>query len=115
MGKIKELKADEERKAFYQSEEFQAATKDYRSFSTVLLPDGSFRAEDVLPGKYEFNFQQRLADEKSHTVTMMIFTSTQELVVPEARNKDDDLSVDWGTIELKKITLPMPEAESGKK
>jgi hypothetical protein len=69
----------------------------------------------VLPGKYEFNFQQRLADEKSHTFTMTIFTSAQELVVPKARDKDDDSSVDWGTIELKKITMPMPEAESNKK
>jgi hypothetical protein len=115
MKKIKELKTDEERKALYQSEEFQAATKDYRSFSVALLPDGLFRAEDVLPGKYELGFQQRLPDEKSHTFTMTIFTSAQELVVPEAKGKDDDSSVDWGTIELKKFTIPMPEAESNRK
>jgi len=111
--KIRQLKTDEERKAFYQSKEFEEATRNHRSFSTILLPDGSFRAEDVLPGNYEFGFQPRLPDEKTHTFTM--FVSAQELVVPEARDKDDDLSVDWGTIELKTFTLPMPGTESSGK
>jgi uncharacterized GH25 family protein len=111
--KIRQLKTDEERKAFYQSKEFEEATRNHRSFSTSLLPDGSFRAEDVLPGNYEFGFQPRLPDEKTHTFTM--FVSAQELVVPEARDKDDDSSVDWGAIELKTFTLPMPGTESSGK
>jgi hypothetical protein len=111
--KIRQLKTDEERKAFYQSKEFQEAMKNHRSFSAVLLSDGSFRAEDVLPGKYEFGFQSRLPDEKTHA--LMMFVSTQELVVPEAKDKDDDSSVDWGTIELKPFTLPMQGTESSRK
>jgi hypothetical protein len=111
--KIRQLKTDEERKAFYQSKEFQEATKNHRSFPTGLLPDGSFRAEDVLPGKYEFGFQSRLPDGNTHTLTM--FVSVQELVVPEARDQDDDSSVDWGVIELKTFTLPLPGTESSRK
>jgi hypothetical protein len=111
--KIRQLKTDEERKAFYQSKEFQEAMKNHRSFSAVLLSDGSFRAEDVLPGKYEFGFQSRLPDEKTHA--LMMFVSTQELVVPEASDKDDDSSVDWGPVELKAFTLPMPGTESSRK
>jgi uncharacterized GH25 family protein len=111
--KIRQLKTDEERKAFYQSKEFQEAMKNHRSFSAVLLSDGSFRAEDVLPGKYEFDFQSRLPDEKTHA--LMMFVSAQELVVPEARDKDDDSSVDWGPVELKTFTLTMPGTESSGK
>ncbi len=111
--KIRQLKTDEERKAFYQSKEFQEAMKNHRSFSAVLLSDGSFRAEDVLPGKYEFDFQSRLPDEKTHA--LMMFVSAQELVVPEARDKNDDSSVDWGPVELKTFTLTMPGTESSGK
>jgi hypothetical protein len=114
LEKIRQLKTDEERKALYQSQEFEETMKNHRSFSTALQPDGSFRAEDVLPGKYELAFQPRLLmDEKSHTVTM--FNSAQELIVPEAKNKDDDSSVDWGEVELKPYNLPIPETTTGGK
>jgi hypothetical protein len=112
-SKIKDLKSDEERKAFFQSNEIQEAMKNHRSFSAVLLLDGSFRAEDVLPGKYEFGFQSRQPDKNTHSLP--IFVSAQELVVPEARDKDDDSSVDWGAIELKPFAMPMPGTESGRK
>jgi hypothetical protein len=112
--KSQQLKTDAERKAFYQSPEVEAAYKNHRGFSTLVSSDGSFRAEDVLPGTYEFDFQPHtLMDEKSHTLTM--FNSTQEVVVPEAKDQDDDSSVDWGEVELKKFTIPIPEAAAGKK
>jgi beta-lactamase regulating signal transducer with metallopeptidase domain/uncharacterized GH25 family protein len=112
--KSQQLKTDAERKAFYQSPEVEAAYKNHRGFSTLVSSDGSFRAEDVLPGTYEFDFQPHtLMDEKSHTLTT--FTSTQEVVVPEAKDQDDDSSVDWGEVELKKFTIPIPEAAAGKK
>jgi hypothetical protein len=107
MKKVHQLKTDEERTAFYQSKKFQAAMKNYRYVSAALLPDGSFRAEDVLPGKYEVNFQQRLLAGNRTTFTM--FTSPKELMVPEARDKDDDSSVDWGVVELKKYYIPIPK------
>jgi hypothetical protein len=106
MRQVSALKTDEERKKFYQSEEYRAAMKVLRNFSTALLPDGSFRAEDVLPGNYEVNFHHRMPAEHGDTLTT--FTSLQELAVPEAKDKDDDSIVDWGEIKLEKHTMPMP-------
>jgi beta-lactamase regulating signal transducer with metallopeptidase domain/uncharacterized GH25 family protein len=113
MQKVRQLKTDEERKAFYESDEFQAATKDARSFSARLMPDCSFRAEDVLPGKYEVNFQLRQVAQNNTTFVM--FTSPQELMVPETKDKEDDSPVDWGDVELKKYDFPIQPAPTGGK
>jgi hypothetical protein len=106
LQKIGQLKTDEERNKFYQSEEFKAAGKNPRSYFAAAQPDGSFQAEDVPPGKYEVTFQERFPGLNNATFT--VFTSPKELVVPEAKDKDDDSSVDWGEVGLAKYTLPIP-------
>jgi len=107
------LKTDAERQAFYQSPEVQKLFEDRRTFSVRVGADGSFRAEDVLPGSYEFEFQPRaLPDEKSHEWIML--ASAKEFTVPEAKNQDDDSTVELGAIELQKRTLPLPETQSGR-
>ena len=103
-----QLKTDAERKAFFQSPEVQAAFRDRWAFSVLVSQDGSFRAEDVMPGKYEF--QGVLADPKSSKREQ--FISVLDLVVPEATVKGDDSAVDWGEVELRKVTLPIPEGTS---
>jgi len=111
LKKLWQLKTDSERQAFYQSkagEEFQAAMKDFRYYASTVQPDGSFRAEDLVPGKYEINFQQRV--ESLHTTSITMFTTPQELTVPPAKDKDDDSTVDWGEVVLKKYELPIPKA-----
>ena len=113
MQQASQLKTDEERKAFYQSAAFQAATQERRIFTAALLPDGSFRADDVLPGKYEVGFRPRL--QRMQNTMNNKFTSSEELLVPEAKGKDDDSSVDWGEIELKQYTIPMPNPTAGGK
>ncbi|MGN6644591.1 MAG: carboxypeptidase-like regulatory domain-containing protein, partial [Verrucomicrobiota bacterium] len=113
MEKSRQLKTDEERKAFYQSEEFQAATKVQRSFPATLQADGSFRVDDVLPGTYEVAFQPQLQPTLAMR-SFTVFTSKQELNVPEA-GKSDDSPVDWGAIEMKKLTVPIPETPAAKK
>lgn len=105
--KAAELKTDEERDALYQSAEFQAATKERRYFSAALQPDGSFSAEDVLPGKYEINFQQRAMIQNGTTHTM--FTAPEERTVPAAKDENDDSTVDLGEIVLEKTTMPIPK------
>ena len=106
------LKTDAERQAFYQSPEVQKLYENHRSFSLRIAADGSFRAEDVLPGTYEFSFQPHsLLDEKSRAWVML--ASAQEFTVPEAKNQDDDSAVELGIIELKKRIMPLPES-SGK-
>jgi hypothetical protein len=109
--KIKELKTDEERQAFYLSAEYQAYRKDARHYSAALQADGSFRVEDVLPGEYEVNFQQRLVAANSTSYKM--FTSPQELTVPPAKDKDDGSSVDWGDVALKTHQLAIPKPSAG--
>ncbi|MEI2727242.1 MAG: hypothetical protein V9H26_28220 [Verrucomicrobiota bacterium] len=114
MQQASQLKTDEERKAFSQSAAaVQAATQERRIFSAALLPDGSFHADDLVPGKYQVNFHSRQPTMQSGTYTM--FTTPQELLVPEAKDKDDDSSVDWGEVELRKYTIPIPNPTGGGK
>lgn len=113
MQQASQLKTDEERKAFYQSATVQAAAQERRNFAAALLPDGSFHADDVLPGKYEVRFRPRL--QRMQNSSYNKFTSPQEFLVPEARGKDDDSSVDWGEIELKQYIIPMQNPTGGGK
>ena len=71
------------------------------------------KAEDVLPGTYEANFEQYTLTGNTATVTM--FTAGTELIVPEAKDKDDDSSVDGGNVELKKLTIPIPKSANAEK
>jgi beta-lactamase regulating signal transducer with metallopeptidase domain len=108
------LKTDAERKTFLESPEAEAMQKEYRSFSVRIAADGSFKAEDVLPGDYELVFQpQTQLDPKSRSWTML--ASAQEFTVPPAKNDTDDSVVELGTIGLKKRELPMPETAPEKK
>ncbi|MDR3457161.1 MAG: M56 family metallopeptidase [Verrucomicrobiae bacterium] len=105
--KGRQLKTDAERKAFYSSPELQAMLENHRSFPVTLAADGSFRAEDVLPGKYEFDLQPGISfDEKTRTLTS--FSSVQDFVVPDAKDQNDDSPVEVGTLELKKFTQTIP-------
>ena len=111
--KARQLKTDAERQAFYQSPEVEAAMNNRQSFSVRVAADGTFRAEDVLPGTYEFSFQPTVRlDENGRAWTM--FTSAQEFTVPEAKNQDDDSTVELGAIELQKRTLPLPKTPSSR-
>ena len=69
-----------------------------------MLPDGSFRAEDVPPGNYEVSFQPFLPAGNNTAITM--FTTPQELIVPAEKDKDDDSAVDWGVDRTEQIQLP---------
>jgi beta-lactamase regulating signal transducer with metallopeptidase domain/uncharacterized GH25 family protein len=106
--KAQQLKTDAERQAFYQSPEVAAAMGNPQSYRVDTAADGSFRAEDILPGRYEFVFQPHpLTDEKSREQSILV--SAQEFTVAEAKNQADDSIVEWGAIEFKKRVLPMPE------
>ena len=112
--KTQKLKTDAERQAFYQSPEAQKLSEDHRSFSVRIARDGSFRAEDVLPGSYELSFQPTVPLNENSREWIML-ASAQEFTVPAAKNQDDDSSVDLGAVELQKRVLPMPEPEPVKK
>ncbi|MGD0815574.1 MAG: hypothetical protein ABSA83_18430 [Verrucomicrobiota bacterium] len=105
MQKANELKTDEERRAIYQSKEFQEGATGRRHIFAAVQPDGSFLAEDVPPGKYEVAFQERRMTPLGH---LPPYTSPKEFIVPQAKDKDDDSSVDWGDVELAKHTVLIP-------
>jgi len=112
--KARQLKTDAERQAFYQSPEVQAASENIRSFSVRVAADGSFRAEDVLPGTYEFSFQPTVRlDENSRA--WILLASQKEFTVPAAKDPNDDSVVELGTIQLKERALPTPGAGVEKK
>jgi beta-lactamase regulating signal transducer with metallopeptidase domain/uncharacterized GH25 family protein len=113
MAKLWQLKTDEERKAFYESEEYQSAMEHRWSCSAAVTADGSFQAEDVPPGNYELQFQENGQNAKTHMFTMQMFASAREVTVPKARDQNDDSAVDLGNIELKKLNLPVPGSKSG--
>jgi beta-lactamase regulating signal transducer with metallopeptidase domain/uncharacterized GH25 family protein len=108
MEKERRLKTDEERQAFYASGEITAAMKDHRTFPAVTQPDGTFRSDDVQPGNYEIAFQVQLGRLDPNVHEFVIFSSAQEFTVAAARDQNDDSSVDLGTIDMKKFTIPIP-------
>ena len=106
--KARQLKTDAERAAFYQSPEVEAATSNQRGFSVRVEADGTFRAEDVLPGTYEFDFQPTFQLDETNRA-WVTFVSAQEFTVPAAKDEHDDSAVELGNIELKKRVLPKPD------
>jgi hypothetical protein len=111
--KLNTAKNIEERSAIYNSDEYQAALKAYRNYYAVIQPDSSFKAEDVLPGTYEANFEQYTLTGNTTAVTR--YTAKTELIVPELTDKDDDSPVNWGDVELKKLTVPVPKPANAEK
>jgi hypothetical protein len=114
---LRELKTDEERKAFSQTDEAKAAMYNQRIFVAMISADGSFRAEDIPPGKYEIEIQlhgppQMLSARARNTFTQ--FVSRTEVVVPEGKNENDDSTVDLGTVALEKLTWTLPQWRSAK-
>jgi hypothetical protein len=108
LEKMWQLKTTSEREAYLEQPEVQAAVANARRFTVRLAADGSFQAEDILPGTYEFDFQpmQPLAEGKREWVMLV---SAKTFTVPPTKNQDDDSAVELGTVELKKRVIPVPE------
>jgi beta-lactamase regulating signal transducer with metallopeptidase domain len=104
-----QLKTDAERRAFYALPEVQAANENHRGFSVRVAADGAFQAEDVLPGKYEFQFQPN-SPATTRKGAWMVLASVEEFTVPAAQDKSDDSTVNLGILEMKTRTFPQPGA-----
>ena len=98
LDKYNALKTDAERAAYYQSGEGAAAMKNFKNYPAAVQPDGTFRAEDVEPGRYEFAVQPRMNQMPSDGKVK--FYASAELVVPPASGENDDSMVDWGQVEI---------------
>lgn len=102
--KMSEIKTDAELKKYLLSAEYRDFTdkSGERNYSALALRDGSFRLEDVVPGKYGVCFQENPQPGLSGSPTRQFFVAPQEFIVPEAANRDDDSVVDLGTVQLNK-------------
>lgn len=103
--KLKTAQSAEERNALMQSEEFKKAIENARDYSASVAQDGTFRVEDVPPGKYELGVHEmspgfRMARPPAE---FRIFNSTHEIVVPAGTN---EWTVDAGTVEMKPLAIP---------
>ena len=108
MNRLRQLKTDEERRAFAASAEAQAFRRSFHNFAAHIKSDGSFSAEEVLPGNYDVRFQPT-GPPTFPPKAIAYFAMDQQLVVPAAKNADDDSPVDCGTIELVEHPVPVPE------
>jgi uncharacterized GH25 family protein len=93
-----------ELKALASSTEAKLAIKNYRAYPVLVSNDGSFRAEEVLPGKYDFDLTTWGTARQAMSPPEMSGQCHREVVVPEGEAKDTP--ADLGTLE---ITLEPPK------
>ena len=91
------MKTGEEVKAFRRSDATKAVLKEAKEFAVVFQPDGSFRAEDMAPGRYMLEMRSIFRPGAGKVAR---FLSVRELVVPPARDENDAAAVDWGEVEM---------------
>ena len=109
IAQMQSAKTLEERQAFLKSEAFQAAATNHQQFLAKLNRDGSFSTEDVPPGNYEFSIEpemRRLNGAGQFPTNLLMFTSTQNFVVPPVSDKNDTTPIEAGTVEMKPVSLP---------
>ncbi len=115
MAKMRSAKTLEERQAVIESEEFQAATKNNVLFAATLLPDGSFRVEDVPPGEYEFDVQpgmRHVTSPNQIPANITVFNSAHNVTVPPPA--DNNAPFDLGMIEMQSVSFPTFNSQSAK-
>jgi beta-lactamase regulating signal transducer with metallopeptidase domain len=115
MRQLQSAKTPEERKALIESEEFQAASKNHQRIPATLKADGTFRADDVPPGTYEFGLQPAMnayGRSGKWPTNIVTFASAENLIVPPASDKNDTSPLDVGTVEMKSFSIPVPPPPS---
>lgn len=91
---------DEQRK-WFSSPEGKQAMKAYRAYPVILSADGSFRAEEVLPGNYIFDVMLMSASEQRFGPADALGHFQQNVIIPEPSAKNDPTPADLGTLESK--------------
>jgi hypothetical protein len=103
--KIVAARTQEQRMKIIQSAQFQKEMINMHNYPAILLPDGSFKVEDVAPGKYEMTvdfFSRRPIRVPPATVTYL--RSEHEFTVQKLVGTND-VPLDLGTIPLKPFTM----------
>jgi len=104
LDKVRRLKTDAEREAFFNSEEAVRWRNKFHIYAAPLQPNGTFQADDVPPGEYQLSWDDYPAH-FSRAGGVQQYYSNVKLVVPPARDDMDDSAVDWGVVELAKQDL----------
>lgn len=99
----------EQRSAFIASAEFKAAQDNALYFPATLLPDGTFRVQDVTPGKYCVGVDPKWSDAAETPTNLVMFASVQEIVVPPNADNSKDVPFDTGSVKMKRFDYSAPE------
>src|SRR5204862_249109 len=114
---FKKARTPEEQAKSLWDPETKLAMKNYRHYPVVVSADGSFRADEVLPGKYDLeitgqhDFERTLKLRPESSVDPSEFKGRyhREVVVSEAGANQD--LIDLGTLECEAV----PEASASNK
>jgi hypothetical protein len=105
MPSVPKFNSPEEAQAFFKSPEWQAAAKLQKHYTVELNPDGSFTAENVVPGNYSLSIDVRVGGEQAWRNPPLAQGSTQ-VTVPDSFSPTQP--VDAGEVLLN--PLPPPDA-----
>ncbi len=93
------LRTPEEFAKWNESDEFKAAAAKHRSFPLEFAEDGTFRADDVVPGNYDLNINVMEPSEgQNRGMGRPMGSLTQPVVVADVKG---DEPVDLGTLTLR--------------
>ena len=98
------LRTPEEMAKWQESDEVKAARRNFRSYALSFSGDGSFRADDVLPGEYDLNIWLREPSPSGPGFGMggkEIGQLHRDVTVADAAIKDSDEAFDLGTLPLR--------------
>jgi uncharacterized GH25 family protein len=98
---FKQQRDPDEQKKWLSTPEAKQAMKAHRVYPLVLSADGSFRAEEVLPGNYIFDVTLMSASEPRFGPPDTIGHFQQNVIVQEPSGKNDPSPADLGTVESK--------------
>ncbi len=100
---FKKGRTTEEQSAWVSTPEAKMAMKNYRVFPIMISADGSFRAEEVLPGKYDLDIMLLGSGGVSAGPSGIQGRYHHAVVVPDTPVNDDASPADLGTIECEPV------------
>jgi len=112
MRQMRQMKTAEERAQFSQTDEYQKMMMNWVNIVAVLQPDGSFRADEVPPGNYELDMPMLGSITNFTRVDVDKYLSQPNVLVPPAKDNQDDSPVDLGAVEMTKTDYANSAATS---
>jgi beta-lactamase regulating signal transducer with metallopeptidase domain/uncharacterized GH25 family protein len=108
LEQFQQARTQDQRMEIMRSPSYQKEAMNIHDYPATLSPDGSFKAEDVVPGKYDLNIQLFKPGPMAFPPAQITYLkSTREVNVPEAVGSND-ARVDVGTIDLATFTVKIP-------